>query len=379
MENVYLYWFLRYFLLAVLIYSGWCITYRKDAESNFWYYSIPSIFAYSLIQGLRWNRGVDYPHYYQDLTGLLYRDYSEFIYKWWLDLFKMSHFPFWAAFVFYSAILIVSFLFLIKRFPKSAIWALPLFFIITVRYSENLIRQYFALPFVFLALVAYFDRKYIKMVVMAFVAFFIHYSMVIPFSLIILSFLLSHIKLSSFPYVQITIFLFFFFYWDSQYFSFVAKYISYIDIEETTGFSQYTFQADEWWTDSGRLSVAHGVVYKGVSIFTEIIKFCLYIFVIICGNKVFNENNNRRMIFWLSYFAIILDVIKEDIEMYIRVYSAIAFILPIVYGEIYANLKLNDIVKYVSWGGVFLLYFYLNIIRQMFVLDFAGYAFIWDR
>ena len=60
------YWFLRIFLLIVLIYCGWGISYDTPKRYNkyAWFAGI----SYSLIQGLRWLRGADYPHYYNDIV-----------------------------------------------------------------------------------------------------------------------------------------------------------------------------------------------------------------------------------------------------------------------------------------------------------------------
>ena len=59
-------WILNTILMFVLIYSGYGITYKN--KSKFRSYAGLSLLFYSLIEGLRWMRGVDYFHYYQDLA-----------------------------------------------------------------------------------------------------------------------------------------------------------------------------------------------------------------------------------------------------------------------------------------------------------------------
>ena len=66
-----LYWILRFIVLLSFFLSGYLISYKDKNGRNYWKYSSICIIFYSLIEGLRWNRGVDYPHYYQDLTGKL--------------------------------------------------------------------------------------------------------------------------------------------------------------------------------------------------------------------------------------------------------------------------------------------------------------------
>ena len=153
-----LFWVLRLVVFLTLLYSGYLITYKDDDEKSYWKYSSIGIIVYSLVEGLRWNRGVDYPHYYQDITGKLFTDYSETVYVWWTELFKFTGLPFWVAFIFYSFLFIHGFYFLLKKFKKQAVWALPLFFIITVGSSENLIRQYLAVSMFEYALYFFLEK-----------------------------------------------------------------------------------------------------------------------------------------------------------------------------------------------------------------------------
>ena len=72
LESVSTFWGLRLLLLAVLMFCGWGIAYKNNNNNYFWYYAIPIIILYTLIQGLRFDRGVDYPHYAQELQYDLY-------------------------------------------------------------------------------------------------------------------------------------------------------------------------------------------------------------------------------------------------------------------------------------------------------------------
>ena len=137
--NPLIFWVLRLVVFLSLLYSGYLISSKDQDGKSFWKFSSIGIIVYSLVEGLRWNRGVDYPHYYQDLTGKLFTDYSEYVYVWWTELFKFTGLPYWIAFIFYSFLLIHGFCCLMKHFKKQAIWALPLFFIITVILTRKVI------------------------------------------------------------------------------------------------------------------------------------------------------------------------------------------------------------------------------------------------
>lgn len=174
-----IFWILRLVVFLTLLYSGYLITYKNDDEKSYWKYSSIGIIVYSLVEGLRWNRGIDYPHYYQDITGKLFTDYSETVYVWWTELFKFTGLPFWVAFIFYSFLFIHGFYFLLKKFKKQAVWALPLFFIITVGSSENLIRQFLAVSMFEYALYFFLEKKYGKSAIFALLTVQIHNSVII--------------------------------------------------------------------------------------------------------------------------------------------------------------------------------------------------------
>lgn len=377
--NPFIYWTLRWILLLTLLVSGWCISYRSKNKKQYWQFSAPSIVLYSIIEGLRWRRGVDYLHYYQDLTGLVFRDYPEKIYSGWITIFKECELPYWVAFVLYSFLLITSVLYLLQKFPKAVVWVLPLFFIVTVRYSENLIRQYLSLPFIIIGVSKIIDKKFIFAILCFIVALQIHFSALIPIFLILFSFFLSKFRPFSYPIIPIAIFVFFSFLWNNSYFTLFSSSLTQLSLGESTGMEKYVYFADRWLTDEGRLSARHGLNYISQSNIYLVIRFLVLLFIIYFGYKLLAINRKYKIIFWLAYFAIIVDVIKEDIEMYVRIYAWIVFFIPVVIGSIYCNLKINSLVRVFSYILVFLYYVYTGVIAQMFKVDFVGYAFIWDR
>ena len=156
------YWILRFITFFALLYSGYKISFKLDENNSkqYWRCSLPALIIYSLNYGLRWNRSYDYYHYYFDLTSdNLWTDYDEPLYLLWIDFFKFTGLPYWVAFVFYSAILMYSFMLLLKKYPKAAVWALPLFFILPSN-VDNFVRQYFATAFVFIGLYYLLEDKY---------------------------------------------------------------------------------------------------------------------------------------------------------------------------------------------------------------------------
>lgn len=207
-----IFWGLRLVVFLSLLYSGYLISYKDKDGKSFWKFSSIGIIVYSLVEGLRWNRGVDYPHYYQDLTGKLFTDYSEYVYVWWTELFKFTGLPYWIAFIFYSFLLIHGFCCLMKHFKKQAIWALPLFFIITVGSSENLIRQFIAVSMFEYALYFFLEKKYIKSIVFVIMTMQTHNSVLLTIAFALFVHLVHFDKKIKTGYLLVAIYLFLYYF-----------------------------------------------------------------------------------------------------------------------------------------------------------------------
>lgn len=378
--NPVVYWVIRTFVLIVFIATGWWISYRYENKRGYWKNVLPLIVIYSLAEGLRWNRGWDYEHYYQDLTGWLYTDYSEFIYLGWITLFKQTALPFWSAFILYSTLLITSFLCLIKLFPKVAIWALPLFFLITVDQSENLIRQYLALSFLMFSLYYLLQQKYIYVLIFLFVCVNIHFSGFVPILIGLVCYYIAKSYNPQTPVLIVLIYLTFYFIWDSSYFTYFSDFVSMVMPKTDTRADAYIDTADVWLTAKGSLSYKHGGK-MGIdqSVVKIIVKFLLYLFIIIEGFYATEKKKKLRFVFWIAYFALLLDVIRGDIENYIRIYHWIAFVIPIIVGMIYSRVRIHTYILFPSWALIAAYYGYMCMYSKMFIVIPIGYAFIWDK
>lgn len=295
--NPILFWIIRTFVLITFVYTGWWISNnRRITNLSYWRGVTPLIVIYSLAEGLRWGRATDYFHYCQDLTGELFTNYDEFIYLLWIFLFKNSGFPFWVGFVFYSFILIFSFLYLIRRFPKIARYALPLFFIITSSQSDNLIRQYFALAFIIFAIAFYFGKRYSWMIISFIVAVGIHYGAVFPIVVFVISYLLSKYYTPNKPIILVILFLFFFFFWDNSYYSFITDAISQYAPETGTRVDGY-LQGSSFFTADGSLALKSGRKWGGYSNVNRVVVFLVYLFIIVAGFYVTKRRKLRFCFF----------------------------------------------------------------------------------
>ena len=120
MGDLFTFWILRIFLLLVFVVCGFGISY--DKKSRFCVYSLVSGLCYSLIQGLRYARGVDYMHYKFDMEGHWFVDNYEVGYRFIvIFLSQWLHLPYWGCFICYSALLIFAVLLVLKRIPQMAV------------------------------------------------------------------------------------------------------------------------------------------------------------------------------------------------------------------------------------------------------------------
>ena len=382
------YWTLRLLLLIILIYNGWNISYKDKNGDNYWANVFPSIFAYSLIQGLRWNRGADYPHYYHDLTGTLFADYKEPVYLLWIDVFKWTGLPAPVAFVFYSFLLIFAFCCILKYFRKGAIWALPLFLLMTAS-SENIIRQYLAIPFVMFAYYYYLrgknyrKRMWLSLVVVP----MIHFSGLFADFIFLLCVYAHKLKLDFkwkqwYIYPLLGLYLYIYYFWDSHNFSFFIDFFRLLNLDEESYMAGYGVDAERWFTEEGSMSyiLTGKAAVRTISLLNEITFFLTNVIMICCGYFILNRDSRFLPVFWFTYLAIILKGIGGDIEMYARFYNWLIYLAPIACGLILVEKWSTKFKIEMIINVIFFIYFgFYGVLRQLGSIGYAGCAFIWDK
>jgi len=378
-ETFLLFWIVRVTVFISFILTGYWISYKKKGSQSYWKGVTPLILLYSFAEGLRWNRGTDYFNNYIELTtGKGFSDLSEPLYSLWISTFHNMNIPYWMAFLFYSLILIVSFLSLVKRFPKIASITLPVFFVISSMQSENLIRQYFALSLVIFALVAYFDKRYYLMALLIIISEGIHFSALVPVIFVLISVLLAKFYTPGKPVIPAILFVLIYFLWDASYFSTVMDPILKLIPETDTKMDGYV-QSETWFTAEGSMSMLTGSTYAGRSLGKALLQMPTYLFIVIEGYYATKKIPFLRICYWCAYIAILLDITRADIQAYLRFFHWIAFMIPLVVGTIYTELHLNKSIKTISILFLFVYYVWGLMLSNLFVIDPYGYDFIWDR
>ena len=150
------------------------------------YWSIfPVLIVYSLVEGLRYGRAMDYFSYHDAFIGLKFPDFEP-LFAWFVNLLNITNSPFYLGFVICSFMLILSGCLLIKEIRFAGLFALPLFYLDTIAQSSNLVRMYFSMGFIFLALKYLMQNKNNRVIIFLGFAFLTHYSSLVLFPFIYL-------------------------------------------------------------------------------------------------------------------------------------------------------------------------------------------------
>jgi hypothetical protein len=177
MGSVSVYIFLESLLLVIFIFCGYGIS--KGRENRFWFFGWIAVISYSLIQGLRYDRGVDYAGYKYKYENIEQITDKEWLFTKINEFLNFLGVPYYGAFIFYSFVLILSVLVLLKSYREIAMYALPIFFITTMPQSENLVRQFLAVPFVYFAVSFLMKDNLWKFLFFMLIGFLIHSSGVV--------------------------------------------------------------------------------------------------------------------------------------------------------------------------------------------------------
>lgn len=375
--DLFVYNILKVILVTILLVYGISINKSKNKHLLF-ILGIVAITAFSLIEGLRWDRG---PDYYNNYLLLTTNDpnvtKSEPLFNIIIDTLKMLSVPYWACFVLFSFIYIHSFTKVVKEFPKAAIWALPIMFLTTVDAHENLVRQFIAISFLLYAYYFYTKNRWLPAILCLICVFNIHFSGLFA----ILFFLLfAFFKLEKYiktPILLVGVYLALFFFWDIAYLTPLTDILNQINLGEDTTMQGYLDNADRWFTNEGSLSYL-----KGTSIKTSLVKNLFTLItncsIIYFGFKAIKYDDRLRIPYWFTFFAIIIFIIGGDIELYRRFAWWLYCFMPIVLGGIWYSVPIKPKFKFTLISIIVFSYVY-SFIMSLTTIPYSGFAFIWDR
>lgn len=377
-ESVSTFWGLRLLLLGILIFCGWGISYKNRDNNYFWYYAVPVIIFYTLIQGLRFDRGVDYPQYAEELRNNIYEGMNitrEFLYDFFVIFMRNFHIPFYFGFLLYSGLLITGFMLVVKHFRKYAFWILPIFYLLTLDASENFIRQFIAISFLYFAYNYYLQNKIKKMYAMLILIPLVHLSGLFAVGVFLLCVYVNFTKVIKSALPLLGFYVVLLVVWDvTNMDKFADMLQSSADSFEDTNFEVYVDNSDKWFTTEGDLDAARGLENSLVREITDILCNCAIIWF---GFAVCRRDPRFSIAYYSTYVAIIVGSVGGNIELMNRMAWWLLPFAPIIIGGVLLPEKKYTVTSWLLIG-LFVVAYYVKFFLQVGKPGLFGSAFVWD-
>lgn len=379
----FVYWSFYVLLVLILTYCGWGISNDDEKQTHFRKYAWIAGISYSLIEGLRWLRGADYYHYYMDLDtnfkATVCTPDPEPIYELWVNVFHSTGLHPSIAFIIYSALLIYGVLLIFKRYPKAAVWGLPVFFLMTNSQTENIIRQTLASCFLIFAYVAYLDDKKKLMFAMLCVVPLIHSSGLYGVALF-LFFTYVKIPLKQ-PWIFVALYLFAYYIWNPDWFQGFADYLSKLNLGDDVKGQSYLDNSDRWFTSEGSIATVLGNGVAQSSMLYITVKFLVNLFIVYFGFYACRNDRKLQTVYYFAYIALIIQTMAGDIELFTRFAHWTDLMAPILVSIVITkvNMSKNKQYKILVYTVFAINFIFYGLIRSLGFLPYAGCGFIWDK
>ena len=345
------------------------------------------ILVYTLNEGLRFGRGIDYNLYGQGYEELEATGMSNW--DWCFQLIARTLISIgipWQGYVMLmSFIFIIATLNLLKAYKEIVSLALPIFVFFSLPYIENMVRWYMGFSFVMIAIsCALTENKCgIKYWGFCVIALTFHIAL-LPFPFVFYTFL-RHLKSPILSPGWVILFYFFIaFFFQTDYmmqFADLAKLLTLsmgdIGGDSLERFSQYSDRADYWLT-GGFADTNPRSPFPGMQ---ELAFLCI---LVILGHKATCQEG-KIGIFTYNMFIIgfLLNPIARQIELISRYDQPFFFFRAIVLAYVIQKIFINRSILINQLFWMISLFIILNMGRKMMMGPFEDnpkkYQYVWDR
>lgn len=343
---------------------------KSGTKKNYYMSAFLPILVYTMVEGLRFGRRIDWNIYCQRYNEI--ESYDKFLSEpifYWTSLFlRDMGLPYPFFIVLLSLLFIVSAVIYLSNYKGCLEWAMPLLLLYT-SLSENYIRWYFGISFVLLSLHFLQNIDYVKSLIFAIVSVLIHNGIIFIYPFFFLTFFDEKKIIPK----NISILLVFFttFFGNISSFNFIQGIA--MDISFLTGddysVSNYLGKVDD--IVSGNFG-SIGYIRKNIR--TQIINFILSILFIYYG---YPNSGGKKYSGIYNFFVIgvILSPIFTQVEIFDR-YADFLCIFTCIIGAnaikyLYGNSRLLVVVIIVCL--LYNIYLYLYLFRNEYTM-----LFIWD-
>ncbi len=363
-------------MLATFIVAGICIS---EDRRHYWKYAIWPVIAFTLVLGLRLNRGNDYIHYMQvylyDLEDdqVLFTAFNHF-------LKAIGTGPHW-IFIWYSGAFVLGAMFFLRSLRQYANWIFPLFLISFTFFSEYMIRQAFGYTFVFLFMAFMFSEEMPKvkrwtcMAVCFWLAYNIHSANAI--TCVTSCGLYYFVRFPFKAIYAIPLYLVATFYLQKNFdFSYLNGILSFLG-DQNDKFSGYTENSDAWFSqDAMNANYDRKPLVKVLQTMGD----CSLIYL---TNYTLSKYNDKRFLYMYNTFVVgaIVSQCFYSLEILRRMgdtmYWYWAFCLSFV---LHYRTKILQLGKrqFVLKACYLMMFFYVYDYLKYLFLREEMYHFLWD-
>lgn len=300
------------FIYVVLHLVTWYCLYisgkrvQRSTDENYWKAARLGIIAFTLNEGLRWGRMIDYNNYYYFLQDVHsgHRTFEP-IFQILCLIVGWLHIPYELFIVFTSFLLIVAIFYLMRSFRDVAPYALPLIAILTEQGTENFIRWFVGFSFMLIFFFKSFEqgKKRTRYIILSLIfGIGTHAGLVLlPAILYAISFIK---KPMMHPVLSLSVFTAITFLFQTE---FMLNFVSIFNLFNFNIFEGYQNNIEYWLTGGAGSS-------------STILGIYLYIYlipVIIIGYYVAKDlqNQNYNYAYNLCLLALFLRPISRQIEL----------------------------------------------------------------
>lgn len=367
------------FMLFILYLSG-----KKIAKTGkIWSKSgVIAIIVYTLNEGLRFGRGVDYNNYWRGYEAMKagYNDFDfEYGFQTLVNLFISTGLS-WQCLVFFISFLqILAFLFLLIKFRSSLPVSLPAIVLISMLDTENMVKYYLAFSFLLIGLsfvIEEKDKKNILIyVIFGSLACLFHVA-ILP--IVVLFYVLKFVKRPMLS--PITTIIVFYIICFSFKIEFMQNFVNYVELFShlSVRFEKYANHADYW--------LAGGNAGRATSVFPGITEMAFVFMVLILSYQAVKLYDNRYIyVYNLLLIGILLRPFSIQLELLQRYQKPFYFFQAILFGYVVNLIWQKNIIK-LKYGQIIRILIFivsLNMARPFFIDPFRKnekiYMYVWNK
>lgn len=300
----------EHILLFTLLFSVYAFCGKLIVKSGkaFWLVSAIPILLYVFVIGSRYGWGGDYILYknlYEGDLSNLDNAQNQFIFMWLNNFLNVIGFNYVGAFMAYAFIFITCAFVLLRSHGETSAYMFCFIVPATLFAATYTIRQGVGFSFIFLALVFLYQKKWVPMVFVTLIAYYIHSSTLLTFAMLLGIYFVFKKPIHYF--ISIPLYIFFTFIFDTRKIGFLSGFLSrYVKLDSS--FQGYIDDGDIWFgTEAMRLEATQ-------STFALIMTSLFSISLFYLGYLALKTRENKQVIF--MYNAAILGAILARVVFY---------------------------------------------------------------